>query len=175
MKEEINKTRYRGFEEVSYNKIIKHCIEVQEKNSLNVFACEKVILPSRGTKNSAGYDFYNNYPTDIEIQPYSKVLIWTNVKAYMQPQEVLILDVRSSIGIKKDLILSNTLGIIDADYYNNRDNEGNIGISIRNLSSTPVIIKSGERIAQGIFVPFLESDNCNSDSERIGGIGSTSK
>lgn len=159
------------------------------------------ILPLRGTKTSAGYDFYT--PVDLEIKPQQKVFFWTDVKAYMNDGEVLLLDVRSSAGIKLDLMLANTIPVIDSDYHNNPDNEGNIGICLRNLKpemkfrgyqhiqidemefSIPVIadlteentvtIKAGERVAQGIFLNYLPSDNCNSDVERGGGIGSTTK
>ena len=128
-------------------------------------------LPTRATKTSAGYDFYS--PVEVTIQPKSKELIWTDVKAYMQKGEVLILDVRSSIGIKKGLILANILGIVDHDYYQNPDNDGNIGICLYNMSDKPVTLESQERIAQGIFIPFLVSDNGNTDEERQGGIGSS--
>lgn len=128
-------------------------------------------LPTRATKTSAGYDFYS--PVEATIQPKSKVLIWTDVKAYMQEGEVLILDVRSSIGIKKSLMLANTLGIIDHDYFSNTNNDGNIGICLYNMSDEPVYIEQFERIAQGIFIPFLVSDNGNTNEERQGGIGSS--
>ena len=130
-----------------------------------------ITLPTRATKTSAGYDFYN--PAEVTIQPKSKELIWTDVCAYMQEGEVLILDVRSSIGIKKSLMLANTLGIVDHDYYQNPDNDGNIGICLYNMSDKPVTLESQERIAQGIFIPFLVSDNGNTDEERQGGIGSS--
>lgn len=131
------------------------------------------ILPLRGTKISAGYDF--STPIDITIPPKSKKLIWTDVKSYMQENEVLSIHVRSSIGIKKGLRLANITGIIDADYFSNQDNDGNIGICFVNDTDEEVFLPRGERIAQGIFTPFLVSDNCNSDVDRIGGIGSTSK
>jgi dUTP pyrophosphatase len=128
-------------------------------------------LPLRATKTSAGYDFYSN--ETVKIVPLRKHVFWTNVKAYMQPNEVLQLYVRSSIGIKKGLVLANGTGIIDADYYSNKDNDGNIGICLFNSSDCLVTIEKGERIAQGIFLPFLVADNCNSENERNGGIGST--
>jgi len=93
----------------------------------------------------------------------------------MQEGEVLILDVRSSIGIKKGLMLANTIGIVDQDYFSNKDNDGNIGICLYNMTDKPVHIEQFERIAQGIFIPFLVSDNGNTDEERTGGIGSTNK
>lgn len=129
-----------------------------------------ITLPTRGTKSSAGYDFYS--PIDIEIQPHSKAFIWSDVKSYMQEGEVLMLYVRSSIGVKRGLRLSNGTGVIDMDYYNS-DNDGNIGISLHNYTDKIVKINKGERICQGIFIPFLVADNGNNNKERIGGIGST--
>jgi len=133
----------------------------------------EIILPIRSTKTSAGYDFSS--PVLVTIQPKSKELIWTDVKAYMQEGEVLILDVRSSIGVKKGLMLANTIGIVDHDYFSNINNDGNIGICLYNMTDEPVYIEQFERIAQGIFLPFLVSDNGNTDEERVGGIGSTNK
>jgi dUTP pyrophosphatase len=132
---------------------------------------ENIKLPTRSTKNSAGYDFYS--PIDIIITPQTSMIIWTDVKAYMQPNEVLMLYVRSSIGIKKGLTLANGTGIVDSDYYSNPDNDGNIGICLYNNRSFPVEIKAGERIAQGVFMNYLIADNGNTDEIRGGGIGST--
>lgn len=165
--------KVRGFEPVSSEKIAENMRKQEGKPS--VYVTNEAVLPKRGTAKSAGYDFCNPTNEHITIHPNEKVLIWTNVKTYMQDNEVLTLVVRSSSGIKKDLILSNTIGVIDADYYNNKGNEGNIGISLRNVGKHPVVIEPKERIAQGIFLPFLVSDNCNSDEERIEGIGSTNK
>ena len=132
-----------------------------------------ITLPTRGTQYSAGYDFYS--PIDIEIQPHDKVCIWSDVKAYMQEGEVLLLYVRSSIGIKKGLRLSNGTGVIDSDYYSNPDNDGNIGLSLYNYTNEVVKIKKGERICQGVFIPFLVADNGNTYNSRTGGIGSTNE
>ena len=130
-------------------------------------------LPQRGSKYSAGYDFFT--PVSVTIKAGDKTLIWTDIKAYMQQGEVLLLDVRSSIGIKKGLMLANTIGVVDADYYENTDNDGNIGICLRNLTNEDITLEAGERIAQGIFIPYLVADNGNTDDERTGGIGSTGK
>ena len=150
-------TKIRGFEVVS--------------DSFRKHKDVEIKLPIRATKISAGYDFSS--PISITIQPKSKEIIWTDVKSYMQEGEVLILDVRSSIGIKKGLMLANTIGIVDQDYFSNINNDGNIGICLYNMTDEPVYIEQFERIAQGIFIPFLVSDNGNTDEERIGGIGSS--
>ena len=132
----------------------------------------EVILPTRATKNSAGHDFYA--PCDIVIAPYSSTsIIPTDVKAYMANDEVLLLFVRSSIGMKKGLNLANNVAVIDADYYSNPDNDGNIGFALRNLTDNVVAIKKGERIIQGVFIKYLTADDGNTEEERVGGIGST--
>lgn len=129
-------------------------------------------LPVRADAKSAGYDFYSK-ETYI-IAPNQVHIFWTDVKAYMQPDEVLNLYVRSSIGIKLGLALANGTGIIDASYYNNKDNDGNIGIAIKNTSRKPVTIKAGDRIAQGVFMKYLVADKDETlKDERTGGIGSS--
>lgn len=131
-----------------------------------------VMLPKRSTSESAGYDFY--LPYDIVISPHGCTgIIPTDIKAYMQEGEVLMLYVRSSVGIKKGLVLANGTGVIDMDYYSNPDNDGNIGVALRNETDVPVILKRGERIMQGIFVKYLVADNGNTDNVRDGGFGST--
>lgn len=132
---------------------------------------KEIKLPIRATSKSAGYDFFS--PVTIEIYPHEKIVIWSDVKAYMQDNEVLMMYVRSSIGIKKGLILANSTGVIDADYYQNETNDGNIGICLYNNSDGIQKIQEGERIAQGIFINYLVADNGNSGNERIGGIGSS--
>lgn len=128
-----------------------------------------IIEPQRGTSKAMAYDFYS--PTDYVVAPNEIVKIWTDVKAYMQDNEALILNVRSSMGGK--FMLANTQGWIDADYYNNENNEGNIGIFLKNISDTHIFIEKGERIAQGMFIPFLVADNGNTDTIRKGGFGHT--
>ena len=167
--------RLRRFERVSEEAILANLTRVKEEGKPNVFASDRVIMPLRGTKHSAGYDIFNPIPQDIVIPPNKKVLIWTNIKVFMQEEEVLMAVVRSSMGIKLDLTLANTLGIIDMDYYNNPKNEGNIGICLKNTGDEDVIIKYGDAIGQVIFLPYLVSDNCNTDKDRVGGIGSTTK
>ena len=129
----------------------------------------KVILPTRGTSRAMAYDFYSN--VDITIEPNKIGKIWTDVKSYMGNTECLILNVRSSMGGK--FMLANTQGWIDADYYSKPNNDGNIGIFLKNISDEPITIKKGERVAQGAFFNFLVADNGNTDKERVGGFGST--
>ena len=128
-------------------------------------------LPTRGTKDSAGYDFYS--PNEYLVKPNEIIKIWTDVKAYMQSNEFLMLNVRSSMGGK--FMLANTIGIVDSDYYSNIDNDGNIGFFLKNISDQTQLIKQGERIGQGVFIKYLKIDNDDTISERKGGIGSTNE
>ena len=131
---------------------------------------EEIILPKRSTVFSAGYDFYS--PIDCVIGSGEQKSIPSGVKAYMLSDEVLKIYPRSSMGVKKHLILPNTVGIIDSDYYNNPSNEGHIMIFLYNYGNTPQVVHKGDKIAQGIFQKFLISDDVPDDS-RAGGIGST--
>lgn len=128
-----------------------------------------ITLPTRGSSTAMAYDFYAN--KDYVIYPNEIAKVWTDVKAYMQENECLILNVRSSMGGK--FMLANTQGWIDSDYYSNENNDGNIGIFLKNISDEEQIIKSGDRIAQGAFFDFLVADNGNTNAVRKGGFGST--
>ena len=101
-------------------------------------------------------------------------MIWTDVKAYFEPDEALLINVRSSMG-KHGIMLSNTQGWIESDYVDNQNNEGNIGIALHNLSDVPYVIKMGDRIAQGMFIKYLTVDDDSADGNRIGGWGSTNE
>lgn len=149
--------------------------EVVAKEHRKVFTEETavVIMPQRGTKNSAGYDIFATQ--DLEILPDAGVFFWTDVKAYMQEDEVFEIYPRSSFGTKRSLRIKNTVGIIDSDYYSNVDNDGNIGVFLWNFGDRAQHIEKGEAVAQGIFKKFLVADNCNTDTVRTGGIGSTDK
>lgn len=134
----------------------------------------EITLPTRGTKNSAGYDFY--CPIDITLLPAQKTLIWSDVKVDMEEGEYLAMHIRSSLGIKQGIILSNITGIIDKDYYENPNNDGNIGFALLNTSGVGVEIKRGDRICQGIFSKYYITDDDAPLSEvREGGIGSSGK
>lgn len=132
-------------------------------------------LPRRSTRLSAGYDFFAPY--DIDLMPNEYLKIDTGIKAYMQAGEVLLAFPRSSLGFKYFCRMANTVGVIDADYYNNPDNEGAIGIELRNEGLMPMHVEAGKAIAQFIFVPFLlaDGDDFESGTDRVGGFGSTDK
>lgn len=132
------------------------------------------IIPTRSDNGSAGYDFYT--PQDIVIKPGEAVLFKTNIKAQMLPDEVLLLYIRSSVGIKKHIVLSNGTGVIDSTYYGNPDNEGNIMCALYNYGTEEQIITAGDRVMQGVFVKYLTTDNdIVVNKQRTGGIGSSGK
>lgn len=130
----------------------------------------EITLPTRGSKNSAGYDFYS--PVDAIIQPNEMVMIWTDVKAHMYYDNAMIIIPRSSMG-KHPIMISNTVGLIDSDYYGNESTDGNIGFRLFNLGTTPYEIKAGDRIGQGVFIKYGIAKDDNTTSERTGGFGST--
>jgi dUTP pyrophosphatase len=130
-------------------------------------------LPKRSTKHSAGYDFIAPYR--VVFKPKEITLARTGVKAQMLDDEVLLLFNRSSNPKKKNLVLINGVGVIDADYYNNPDNEGEILFAFYNMSDEEVVIEKGEKLGQGMFTGFFKTTNeiLNDIEERKGGFGST--
>ena len=105
------------------------------------------------------------------------MLFKTGIKCQMNDDEVLYIHIRSSLGIKYNLQLTNGTGIIDADYYNNPDNEGEILIDITNRGNAPYTFRKGDRIAQGIFHRYhtVDTEDVDNLPERVGGVGSTGK
>lgn len=129
-------------------------------------------LPTRATEHSAGYDFYS--PINITIKPNESVMIWSDIKAHMYYDNALIIIPRSSMG-KQPIMIANTVGLIDSDYYSNEDNDGNIGFRLLNLGTTPYEIKVGDRIGQGIFIPYRTTKDDTTTTKRDGGFGSSGK
>lgn len=134
-----------------------------------------VILPTRATDRSAGYDIYAL--KSCVIPPGGKVALATDVKVYMKKDEVFHLYPRSSQGIKFDLMLANTTGVIDADYFENPDNDGAFTIVLRNMGSEDYLVRAGDRIAQGEFAKFLKADSDYNKKlpKRSGGVGSSGR
>ena len=143
----------------------------------NGFEDQDINLPVRKTKYSAGYDIEAAENTIIPSfkKGMKPTLVKTGIKAYMGEDEVLILANRSSNPGKKGLILANSIGVIDSDYYGNPDNDGHIMFAFYNIKDEDIEIKKGDAIGQGIFQKFLVTDNDVSQGERKGGFGSTSK
>ncbi len=134
-------------------------------------------MPERKTAHSAGYDIECAEDTVVpKFVPGSKpTLVPTGLKAYMGDEEVLYLYNRSSNPKKKNLILANSVGVVDSDYYENPDNDGHIMFVFYNIGEEDVTIKKGEAIGQGVFSPFLVVDHDSATGKRMGGYGSTDK
>lgn len=151
------------------------------------FLDREVRLPERSTKHSAGYDFFAVEDTKIPSfyqqmlekvvsgEPLKPTLIQTGIKAYMGTDEVLSIYNRSSNPGKMGLVMANSVGIIDSDYYSNPENDGHIMFAFYNFMPYPVTVKKGDKIGQGIFGTFLKADNDAAQGERTGGFGSTGK
>ena len=132
----------------------------------------EIKLPTRASRHSAGYDFYS--PVDAIIQPNEAVMIWTDVRAHMYYDNALLIIPRSSMG-KHPVMIANTVGLIDSDYYGNESTDGNIGFRLLNLGTTPYEIKAGDRIGQGIFIKYGTIKDDDTTETRTGGFGSSNK
>ena len=161
----------RRFEKVSFKTFQKAFPNIPTDLVKKIY--NNVKLPTRKTQYSAGYDFIT--PIDFILEPNDSLVIPTGIKAYMQPNEFLGMYIRSSFGIKKNIILKNGVGIIDADYVDNESNEGHIMVAIRNMGNEILSVSQGDAISQGIFQMYLTVDDDKTTETRIGGIGSTNK
>ena len=134
---------------------------------------EEYRLPQKGSKKAAGYDFFN--PEEVTIQPHTVTYVKTGIKALFPDDMVLLLFNRSSNPKKKNLILINGVGVVDADYYNNEDNEGEIAFAFYNISAVPVTLKKKKKLGQGMFTNYKDVTNYTEEDveERKGGFGST--
>ena len=139
------------------------------------FEESKINLPIRKTKYSAGYDI--EAAEDVVVPSFKKgmnpTIIKTGLKAYMQEDEVLMLYNRSSNPKKKGLVLANSVGVIDKDYYGNPDNDGHFMFAFYNIKEEDITIKKGEAIGQAIFQKYLVTDDDQAQGNRVGGFGST--
>ena len=140
------------------------------------FENSNINLPVRSTKNSAGYDV--EAAEDVVIPAYKPgikpTLIPTGLKAYCQDDEWYMLANRSS-GPKKGFVMANSIGIIDADYYENESNDGHFYFQYFNFQDHDIEVKKGDVIGQVIFQKFLTTDDDVAEGTRVGGFGSTDK
>ncbi|MDD4187297.1 MAG: hypothetical protein PHX04_00770 [Bacilli bacterium] len=156
----------RKFEKISLEQFMK---DVNNEELYNSYS-----IPVRKTKNSGGYDIFSLI--DYDLKPKESIIIPTGIKCLLPGDEILMIIIRSSLGFKHGIRLVNQVGIIDADYYNNGDNEGHIFIKIENTSEKIFSFKIGDAIAQGLFIKYGTIDNEEEIiAERKGGIGSTGK
>lgn len=140
----------RKYEKISYSQFEK---DVSESKELY----ESYPFPKRSTKYSAGYDFESLF--DFTLKPNETIKIPLGFKVLMEQDEYLMLVVRSSMGFKYNIRLTNQVGIIDHDYYNNINNEGHMFINIQNHGNKDFVAKKGDKICQGIFHKYLLVDD----------------
>ncbi len=142
----------RDFEKISFKQFKK---DVADDRDLY----DSVIIPQRSSEATAGYDL--PLLNDLTLEPGETVKLPTGLKAHFQPDEVLLLIVRSKTGFKYNIRLCNQVGVIDSDYYNNPDNEGHLFIKVQNEDTETHSFKRGDALVQGVFMKFLttESDN----------------
>ncbi|RRC93728.1 deoxyuridine 5'-triphosphate nucleotidohydrolase [Erysipelotrichaceae bacterium OH741_COT-311] len=140
--------------------------------TIDVSCYQEIILPTRATTGSAGYDF--KAPYAFTLKPKETIKLVTGIRCFIEPGWFLAIFPRSGLGFKYRLQLDNTVGIIDSDYYH-ANNEGHIMIKITNHSDSILNIQQGEGFAQGIFIPFGICMDDEVSEKRIGGFGSTNK
>lgn len=193
------------FEKVSFKQFLRGIDEAINKNDgegplssyrfktedyINTNIYSKIKLPTRATKYSAGYDFF--YPfEDSVLFPGQSIVIPTGIKVKINMVEVgnicsdddtfeldffLGIYTKSSHGFNNNIKQDDTIAIIDADYYNNKDNEGHIFIKLRNEhEDKPFNLLHNQKIAQGIFQIYGITQDDNITATRNGGLGSTSR
>ena len=148
----------RKFEKISFEQFKKDIVEDE-------VLYKRYNIPKRETEYAAGYDFFSLQ--DFVINPGDTKKIPTGIKANMNDDEVLLLIERSSQGFKYNLRMCNQVGVIDKDYYNNKDNEGHIWIKLKNEGEKEYIVKKGDKIIQGLFIKYLTiEDEENNFSKR---------
>lgn len=136
---------------------------------------DNIKIPVRATKSSASYDLSVPMMTVVaNTGTIDMRFIPTGIKAKIDPDKVLVMAPRSSMG-KKGIMLANTIGVIDADYYNNPDNEGDIIIALAKYTFGSVLFNEGEKVAQIMILPYYTVEDDNVTAERTGGWGSTTK
>lgn len=147
--------------------VIPSYLKLQQRMECNEYFGEKEMkmTPYTLSEMNEFTKFKNARPT----------LVSTGMKCKLDPDTYLELSVRSSSPLKYWLVLANGVGIIDADYYNNPDNEGEIFLQLINFSAFDIIIQKGEAIGQAIIKPYLTTEDDTATGERLGGFGSTTK
>ncbi len=157
----------RKFERISYKQFKKDISDDKELYN-------SIVLPTRSTSSSAGYDI-RSMTHDI-IKPGESKVFKTGLKVIMESDEALLIFDRSSFGYKYNVSLANSVGVIDSDFYNNPENEGHFSVKLINHGDKDLEINIGDRIAQGIFMKYLVVDDEKEiKNKRKGGIGSTGK
>ncbi len=133
---------------------------------------ENAVLPSRGSKEAAGYDLYALSDQPIEIEPHKTVLVGTGLSMAIPDGYFGGVFARSGLASKRSLRPANCVGVIDSDY------RGELMVPIHNDSEEKKIIEAKERIAQLIILPYLsvefdEVEELDETARGESGFGST--
>ena len=164
------------FEKVSFEQFVSSIEGFLDNLTLDQIkeVYENIKLPKRATIASAGYDFFTY--RNLVLRPGETIKVPTGIRCKIREDYVLVIAPRSSLGFKYRLQLDNTIGVIDSDYYNAK-NEGHIFIKITNDSKSDKVmeVKKNEGFAQGIFLQYGITEDDDVSEVRIGGIGSTTK
>lgn len=131
----------------------------------------EIPLPVRATKGSAGYDIKTLF--DIDLQPGEDIKVPTGLKCKIDNGWGLFALPKSGLGFKYYTRLANTVGLIDEDYYDNKDNEGHMWVKLRNEGKEPLHIDAGKGICQVVFLPYGITYDDEAEGIREGGFGST--
>lgn len=158
------------FERVSKDEYIRTCKAYNPEMSDESLEkeWEEIKLPQRSTEGSAGYDFF--MPRKMQFYPHQGKFFPTGIRALMPQGCVLLLVPKSGLGCRHGMRLLNTIGVVDSD-YSHSDNEGHImaGVEV----SRELLLCNGEKFMQGVFVPYLITEDDNASGDRNGGFGST--
>ena len=124
-------------------------------------------IPARSSAGSAGYDFY--IYEDVTFYPGEYKLLSTHISVDMPGDIHMQLHARSSLYSKRGFEMPNSPGIIDSDYADA------IFISLANRNNIPVTLKKGDRVAQGVFLPYVLAAEDKATGDRLGGLGSSGR
>lgn len=133
---------------------------------------DDAITPTRGSEYAAGYDLYAYISSKIDIPPHTTVKIDTGIAIECPEGYFGAIFARSGLATKQGLRPANAVGVIDADY------RGMVMVALHNDTDDYQTIVPDERIAQLVFIPYLDITfnevNDLSETERgSGGFGST--
>ena len=169
--------RIAEFQKVSYEQFKKDWIDTfpiaqyaEESYFQEIY--DNIRIPERATRGSAGYDFFS--PKNFVLAPGEEIKIPTGIRVKMEENWVLMVYPRSSIGFKYFTVLKNTTGVIDSSYYF-AENEGHMFMALHNLGNKPLAINTGDRICQGVFLPYGITIDDHVEADRTGGLGSTGR
>ena len=130
-------------------------VETKKSNKMKVQRIRDVKLPTRGTPQSAGLDFYVPNDVlfggiDICLKPGDSVVIPSGIKVEVPKGYALIGFNKSGIAVKRHLYVGAC--VIDEDY------QGEVHIHLTNVGKDASYISPGDKIAQFILVPVLYAD-----------------